>query len=191
MFCVMMLPEAESVKMAPSPATLEAMIKGIADGNMTALHDLYDAVSGAVYGFALSITRSAHDAEDVLQETFLTVHGGAASYTAHGKPMAWILRIARNHALMHLRRMKRYAPNGDDSPYNSEALSRVDDAEERILLKGLLESLTEQERQIVMLRAVVGMRSREIAELLHLPLGTVLSKYSRSIKKLQELCEEK
>ena len=78
----------------------EDLIFKIAEGNMEALQDLYDAVYDSVYGFALSITKNSPDAEDVLQDTFLAVHKNAPDYISKGKPMAWILTIAKNFALI-------------------------------------------------------------------------------------------
>ena len=61
--------------------------------------------------------------------------------------------------------------------------------EDRQVLHALLDSLDSQERRIVVLHAVAGLKHREIAALLELPLSTVLSKYSRSLKKLRKQLE--
>lgn len=167
----------------------DALIRRIADGDMDALRALYEIVSGSVYGFALSITKDAQDAEDVLQDTFLSIHRTAADYRAMGKPMAWILTMARNHALMRLRDRGRTAGLDHLQLENSEALSRIETVENRVLVERLLTALDGQERQIVMLHAVSGLKNREIAALLALPLNTVLSKYRRAIKKLQVKAE--
>ena len=61
--------------------------------------------------------------------------------------------------------------------------------EDRHVLRAALSVLSEQERQVVMLHAVTGLKHREIAQLLELPLATVLSKYRRALKKLNLLLE--
>ena len=61
--------------------------------------------------------------------------------------------------------------------------------EDKIILKECLGSLTDEERNIVVLYAVSGFRHREIAALLNLPLATVLSKYHRAMKKLRKILE--
>lgn len=62
----------------------------------TAVGEIYEETRGAVYGFSLSILRNAHDAEDVLQETYIRVFENSASYKPNGNPMPWILQIAKN-----------------------------------------------------------------------------------------------
>ena len=77
---------------SPAPqdgALLDSCIARIAAGEQEALSQLYDKVRPAVYGFALSILKNAHDAEDVLQDTLLQVWQAAGSYHSHGKAMAW------------------------------------------------------------------------------------------------------
>ena len=61
--------------------------------------------------------------------------------------------------------------------------------EDRLLLRAALKQLSDAERQIVMLHAVAGLRHRETAALLELPLATVLSKYARAVKKLKYAME--
>ena len=69
---------------------------------------------------------------------------------------------------------------------NTPAFSELETIEEKAAVKALLEVLSEEERQIVMLHAVAGLKNREIASLLGVSLGTVLSKYHRAIKKISE-----
>lgn len=168
----------------------DALIEGIADGDMEAFRQLYECASGSIYGFALSITKNAHDAEDVLQDTFLTVHRSAAGYQPMGKPMAWILTIARNHARMRLRSNARTTGYDDPQFQSDEALARIESVENRILIRELMTALDSEERQIVMLHAASGLKNREIAALLEMPLNTVLSKYHRAIKKLRIKAKE-
>ena len=88
---------------------LDAMIKAVAGGDRTALADLYSETRSGVYGFALSMLRNSHDAEDVLQEAYIRVWNSAASYVPKGTPMSWLLSIAKNLALMKLRARGRQA----------------------------------------------------------------------------------
>ncbi len=171
------------------PALCDKDITDIANGDREALKKLYSAVYRSVYGFALSITKNTHDAEDVLQETVLSVYEKSDSYTPQGKPMAWIFTIARNHALSKLREHSRKSGLNENSDLDDDAFMTVDDADSRIVLKAALSVLDDEERQIVMLHATAGMKNREIAEALQIPLGTVLSKYHRAIKKLRQHLE--
>lgn len=167
--------------------TLDAHIRLIAEGSRDGLEALYRETSTAVYAYALSILKDPHDAEDVLQECFLSIHASAAGYTSAGKPMAWIMTIARNLCLMHLRQRQRAVDLSLEDWNRYLEDDRQMDPDDRIVLAQCMSRLSEQERQIVTLHAVAGFKHREIAQFLHLPLATVLSKYHRSIQKLKKL----
>lgn len=173
---------------APAPgagAALDTCIARIADGDKEALAQLYTQTRAAVYGFALSVLKNPHDAEDVLQDTYLQVWNAAASYRARGKAMAWLLTIARNLAMDRLRRQKRTEPLAWEDWENCFAGNPAVSQEDRLALAALLTALGSEERQIVILHALTGLKHREIASLLGLPLPTVLSKYNRALKKLR------
>lgn len=166
-------------------ADLEACIHSIAAGDNEAFRVLYEHTRTAVYGYALSFLRNAADAEDVVQDTYLRVYAGAPSYAPQGKPMAWVLTIARNLALMRLREGGRQATLSEEG-WERVTAPRADLAEDdRLMLGAVLGALAPEERQIVTLHAVAGFRHREIAAFLQLPLATVLSKYHRAMKKLR------
>ena len=74
----------------------EKLILRMAEGDNDAFRDLYEQTSSAVYGFALSILRNVHDAENVMHDAYIRIHRSAAAYQPKGKPMAWILTIVRN-----------------------------------------------------------------------------------------------
>ena len=82
---------------------LEALLLQTAAGNREAFASLYHRTSPSVYGLALTYVHSGPDAEDVTQDTFVKVWDNASSYRPQGKPLAWILTIAKNLALMCLR----------------------------------------------------------------------------------------
>ena len=171
-------------------AALEDCIARIAGGDKDALADLYSRTRPAVYGFALSIVKNAHDAEDILHDACLQVWNAAGGYRRQGKPMAWIFTIVRNRCLQKLRERTRTAdiPSEDWEPYLQSRESIT--PEDRLLIGICMERLNQQERQIVVLHAVSGFRHREIAQLLQLPLPTVLSKYHRALKKLKKYVTE-
>ena len=104
--------------------------------------------------------------------------------------MAWIFTIVRNRCLQKLRERTRTAdiPSEDWEPYLQSRESIT--PEDRLLIGICMERLNQQERQVVVLHAVSGFRHREIAQLLQLPLPTVLSKYHRALKKLKKYVTE-
>lgn len=178
---------------SPSPqdnAALDSCIARIAAGEQDALSELYHKTRPAVYGFALSILKNAHDAEDVLQDAFLQVWQAAESYRSHGKAMAWLMTITRNLSYDRLRLRTRTESLGDGDWLEQLADRPAVTHEDRLTLAALLEDLAEDERQIVTLHALTGLKHREIAALLEMPLATVLSKYARALKKLQHAWKE-
>ncbi|MBQ5973299.1 MAG: RNA polymerase sigma factor [Oscillospiraceae bacterium] len=167
---------------AADARALDGLVAEIAAGDRDALAALYRAAGPAVYASALSLLKNRQDAEDVLHDCFLSVWRSAASYRPEGKAMAWLTTIARNLALSRLRERGRRADYSDEiAPEAPPGL----DPEEGILLGACLNDLSDEERQIVVLHAVSGYKHREIARALSLPLSTVLSKYSRALKKLK------
>ena len=172
------------------PAELDALLSAVAKGDQDALAALYDYGRAAVYGLALSYLRNGHDAEDVTQDTFVRVWEKAPTYRSQGTPMAWVLTITKNLALMRLReRGKIYDLPQED--WNALAIpSPAVSPEERQVLLAALGALDTEERQIILLHAVSGLKHREIGELLEIPLATALSKYHRGLKKLRNLLSE-
>lgn len=167
----------------------DALLLKIADGDKEALHTLYESVAGSVYGFALSITKNPHDADDVLQETFLKIYAKAGEYIPHGKPMAWIFTITRNSALSKLRDTAKTCEYDEKHPETVD-VSSVSNIEQKLVIETLFRILTDEEKQIVVLHAVSGMKHREIAAILDLPVGTILSKYNRAIRRLKTVLQE-
>ena len=165
---------------------LDEMIKRIAKGDKNALAELYYETKSAIYGFSLSLTKNPADSEDILQETYLKIWSNADSYKAKGTPMAWILTITKNLALMKLREKKKHQ---DLEPEQWDMEFHISDTagntEDRHLLEAALNILSEEERQIILLHAVSGLKFREISDLTGIGLSTVLSKYHRSLKKLK------
>lgn len=167
---------------------LESLLLDMVGGDQEALAQLYHRTRTAVFGLALSYLKNRHDAEDVTQDTFVRAWENAPSYRPQGKPLAWLLAIARNLSLMKLREKDRT----EGLPEEDWALPGPDDAltaEDRTVLSAALAVLEDEEQRIVLLHAVTGLKHREIAESLSLPLSTVLSKYHRALKKLRRKLE--
>ena len=168
----------------------DKLIKRIANYDSSAFEELYNKASGAVYGLAISILRNPADAEDVVQDTFISIYDNANKYQPNGKAMAWIFTITRNHALMKIRDRKKQNlvdPNElYDVGIDSTAEQEMQDDE---LIRVISNVLKSDERQIVMMHVMSNMKHKDIAEIMDMPLSTVLSKYRRSLKKLRSEME--
>lgn len=171
-----------------APAALEKLLARVAQGDTQALAELYAAARQAVYAMALACLHNADEAQDVTQDTFVRIWEAAGGYRARGVPMAWVLTICRNLARMRLRRSGR-AEELSEEQWNAIPSSSVPALEDRLVLQTALGALEDAERQVVLLHVSSGLKHREIAELLGLPVSTILSRYNRAMKKMRAQLE--
>jgi RNA polymerase sigma-70 factor, ECF subfamily len=133
------------------------------EGDRDALQFLYVRYSNNIYGYVRSIVRDDHEAEDVTQHVFAKLMTTLVKYDDRGVPFfAWLLRLARNVAIDHLR-ANRLTPTetviDPDTSTNSTAdLDRAD------TVRAALATLPDEQRQVVILRHVVGLSPGEIAD---------------------------
>ena len=153
----------------------------ISEGDMGALTVIYDCMSRQMFALSISILRNYADAEDAMQETFLKVIQSIDTYRKNGNARAWLLSITRNTAMDILRKKKDSVGMDDVAVFSK----RLDDFSERIIIDEALMSLEQEEREIVVLKVVSGMKFREISEMIGLPLTTVQKRYQRTLKKLK------
>ena len=166
----------------------EALLPRVGQGDMAAFEELYVQTEKAVYALALSILQNPDDARDVAQDVYLKVRAAAHLYVPQGKPLAWLFTITKN-LCRDLQRARRadQAPEGMENDLN---FSYVSDPIDKLVLEAALKSLGPEDRQVVLLHAVSGMKHREIARELGLPISTVLSRYNRALKKLKRYLTE-
>lgn len=130
-------------------------------GDQEAIRFLYVRYKDNIYGYVLSMIRDHHEAEDVTQQVFLKLMGVIHKYEPRQVPFtSWLLRVARNVAVDHLRR-QRSVPC--EEVY--EPLRQADDSarERRWGLEQALEVLSEEQRNVIVLRHLVGLTPGEIA----------------------------
>lgn len=167
----------------------EGLLPRVGQGDTAALEALYLQTEKAVYALALSILRDPEEARDVTQEVYLKVRAAAHLYVPQGKPLAWLFTITKNLCRDAQRNQGRtgQAPEGME---NDSHFSYVSDPTDRLVLEAALAALGAEERQVVLLHAVSGLKHREIAQDLGMPLSTVLSRYNRALKKLKRYLTE-
>ncbi len=166
---------------------LELLLCRVGQGDREAFSRLYSLTRGPVYALALSLLRDAQEAQDVAQDVFVRVWESAPSYRPQGSPMAWLLTVARNVARSRLRQSGRQVLLGEEEWNAIPAQTPDVSPEDRQVLQEALAELGAEDRRIILLHAAAGLKHREIAQLLELPLSTVLSKYHRGLKKLKAL----
>ena len=176
---------AENNQKQQSSDIIEQHLFKIGTGDTEALAKVYEMTGVAIYGFALSILKNRDDAQDVLQETYIRLYQAASTYQAKGKPMAYLFTITKNLCLMKIRSAQKSIHLEEWDWDNLIAEQPGVTTEDKIVLAAARDVLSKEENQIVMLYTTAGLKHREIADLLQLPLSTVLSKYHRAIKKLK------
>ncbi|HOX38926.1 MAG TPA: RNA polymerase sigma factor [Candidatus Brocadiia bacterium] len=163
---------------APSDDQLMLMYRA---GDPRAFEQLFDRYSGMVYNYARFALSDPDAAEDVLQESFLSVADAAEGYEPRGFFKAWLMRIARNMCLNRLKsataRRQRVAAldlTAGDPPSRDQGPSEALETRERMdRLRGLIAALPENQRDALLLYAVEQMSYNEIAETMDAPVNTV------------------
>ena len=170
------------------------LVRTAAGGDRAAFHELVDRHADDLYRLALSLSRSAHDAEDVLQETFVGAYRGLRKFNAQSSVRTWLHRILTRQAarMWHRTRRRREAHSleSDEAqearPYHApppaDKAVRVD---QRLDLAEVLEMLDEDHRQVIVFRELEQMSYAQIAQALDVPIGTVESRLHRARKQLR------
>jgi RNA polymerase sigma-70 factor, ECF subfamily len=131
------------------------------EGDQDALRYLYVSYSHNVYGYVRSIVRNDHEAEDVTQHVFAKLMTSLVKYDDRGVPFfAWLLRLARNIAIDHLR-ANRLTPTENVLDPDSSSGIELDHGE---TVRAALATLPGEQREVVILRHVVGLTPGEIAD---------------------------
>ena len=153
-------------KLDHSPRAERLVMAAVAqakEGDQDALRFLYVSYSNNIYGYVRSIVRDEHEAEDVTQHIFAKMMTALARYEPGVVPFsAWILRIAHNAAIDHVR-ARRPVPIEEVHPRN--ATTDGDGGRERFAdLRLALAELPAEQRDVIVLRFLVGLTPREVAE---------------------------
>ena len=159
-----------------------------------AMGDLYDRFGRLVYSVILSVVRDSATAEDLVQETFLRVWNRIQGFEAgRGALGPWLLAIARNRAIDHLRstgsRMDRNSYEFDVREHPSLFVDMERDVvntDHARIIKKAIAKLNENQRKVIELAYYEGLSQTEMAERMDQPLGTVKTWVRSALKNLRE-----
>lgn len=178
-------------------------LKQAAAGSAEAFEQLVLKYQTAVYNLCLRMTGDPEDAADMTQESFLKAWRNLESFQGNSAFSTWLYRLASNTCLDHLRSVKRRPQLSlvmEDEDGEAQALDVPDSAptpEEQVIaldeqsrLNEALQALEEDQRQILILRAVNGLSYTEIAEVLQLKEGTVKSRLARARDQLRKKLQQ-
>jgi len=170
------------------------LLRRIATRDESALADLYDQTSAVIYSTAFRMLGSAHDAEEVVQETFVQIWERAGLFApALGSALGWALRITRNKCIDRIRARRRRARMFEDVGEETKAAVAGEleamtglSAEELGNVCSAVRGLPADQRQAIELAFFGGLTHQEIAEQLEEPLGTVKARIRRGMLKLRD-----
>jgi len=162
------------------------LIKQLQNKDEHALSKLYDKYAPAIYGVIIRMCKNEAQAQDLLQDTFMTVWEKSYQYNPDkGKFYTWIYRIAKNKALNFLRKPEQLIQNDDLSVYsNKEDEISID--LEYLELNGSIKKLENHHQKALMLVYFEGLTHREAHEKMSVPLGTFKSYIRQALKQLKE-----
>ncbi|HEX2574255.1 MAG TPA: RNA polymerase sigma factor [Polyangia bacterium] len=186
--------------------TDEALMLRYRDGEVRAFELLLARHRKPVYNFILRFVGLPAQAEDLLQETFLRVIKGAESYERQAKFTTWLYTIARNLCVDASRRGKHRRVTSLDAPMDGdgesgallEVLPSQGQAVDRqvigkqagVQIQQAIDRLVEEQREVFIMRELLDMPFKEIAEVVGCSENTVKSRMRYALEKLRETLEE-
>jgi RNA polymerase sigma-70 factor (ECF subfamily) len=136
-------------------------------GDREAVRFLYVRYADNVYGYVRSIVQDHHEAEDVTQHVFAKLMTSLSKYEPREVPfVAWILRVARNVALDHMRQ-RRAIPCEEVRELDPARDGHSEEQQTSLTLREALQDLPDDQREVIVLRHLVGLSPGEIAGRLH------------------------
>ncbi len=176
-------------------ASDETIMQAITDRHQTALRELYKRYGKTLKAVVTRVVHEETEADDVLQEIFLQVWKEAANYSPKaGRPLGWVVTLARRRAIDRLRRRQAYCRAKDRFETQVEQQpdawinNRIDDdlvrSDLRRFLHRHMNALPAHQREVIELSFFEGRSHREIAAFTGTPLGTVKTRLELGLRKL-------
>ncbi len=175
----------------PEAVTDQELLRRAREGDETAFRQILERYQGKIYSLALRMMRNAEDAEEVLQETFISAHRALDRFQEKSALGTWLYRIATNAALMRLRGKKPVFVSLDEPreeggtpmelvDFSADPLHSVLDQELRGVMEEAVSQLPDDMRTVFLLRDVEGLGNSEVADILDLTVPAVKSRLHRT-----------
>ncbi len=167
---------------------LDPILERCRQGDNLAWEALVRRTQSRVYGLALQYVRDADEASDLAQEIFIKIYRNLDKMETGSSFLPWMVRLARNCCIDRIRRIKARPPARDivvdeDLELTSALPSPEqswDSDQRKELVYQAMGSLSEQNREILLLKEIQQLKLTEIAGMLGLPIGTIKSRASRA-----------
>jgi RNA polymerase sigma-70 factor (ECF subfamily) len=162
-------------------------------GDHAAFRTLVERYEQVVAATVIGMLGSGAEAEDVGQETFIRFYAALSRFREEASLKTYLTRIAINLSLNSIKRRRRFLSRHVEGDLmdtigveaGAGPVDRAESREVREVVRNAIDRLAPKQRAVVTLRLIDGYSTRETAEILGLPEGTVLSRLSRALKKLQ------
>jgi RNA polymerase sigma-70 factor, ECF subfamily len=185
----------------PTTPTDVDLMTAIQAGDPDALSQLYDRYNGIVKALILRIIHNETEADDLLPEVFLEIWNRAKNFSVQkGKPLGWIVTLARRRAIDVLRKKQAYARAEERLKAEPElqplawvqntTAEDIGAGDTRAVMARVIRSLPEAQQQVIDFAFFQGMSQREIAVHTNIPLGTVKTRLELGLKKIYENLKE-
>jgi RNA polymerase sigma-70 factor (ECF subfamily) len=176
------------------------LVQRVQRGDQTAFRALFDRYHRRAFAVAFGVVKNQHDALDVMQEAFIKVHKHIGSFHGTSSFYTWLYRIVMNLAIDHVRRARKVT-EFDDSVRKSDAAAdgallphfdgenpgkTVARQELSEHIQAALDELPEYHRAVILLREVEGLSYEEMAKILKVPKGTIMSRLFHARRKMQQ-----
>jgi len=179
-----------------SPETMTEsapLLAAAAAGDERAWRALVDLYGRRVFAMARSRCKDSTVAEDITQSVFATVAEkiGSGGYAEQGKFESWLFRVVMNRVRDHVRRLRR-RPDAPDAGAIERHVSPEATPTDSLMvdrLRWAMDQLSEADREVVEMRHHGGMSFKAMADVLDEPVGTLLARHHRALRKLKELLE--
>ena len=168
-----------------------------------AFRELFDRHHRRVFTLAMGVVRNKTEALDIVQEAFVKVFNNIDKFQGNSTFYTWMYRIVMNLAIDHLRRLRKHRDRAFDERFDQEggegeALDDSTSAYQELpsktmlrqelssVLQSALETLPPHHRAVIVLREVEGLSYEEMADVLDVPKGTIMSRLFHARRKMQE-----
>jgi RNA polymerase sigma-70 factor (ECF subfamily) len=183
-----------------APSDLDLM-RGIQAQDPDALSQLYDRYNGILKALILRVIHNEAEADDLLQEIFIEIWNQAKNFSAQkGKPLGWMVTLARRRAIDGLRKKQAYARAEERLQHETEqqpdawvhnaTQEEILLSDTRALIRKVIAGLPPPQQQAIDLAFFRGMSQREIAAKTNTPLGTVKTRLELGLKKIYDGLKE-
>jgi len=165
---------------------LHNFFQEIAPKNEEEFNEFYTKYHLLIYRIAFSILKNKEDSEDIRQKVFLKIWKMEKEKLPTSNEASWLYTLTKNEALNHLRSYKKEI-DIDDIYYIADEKQELDDIIDKDSYNKMIAKLNQQEQEIVSLKILSKLSFKEIAQILHMPIGTVQWKYYKSLYTLRIL----